>query len=310
METKALCGIPARASQENENASLCNYGNPLISIVILTRNGGALFKELIEMIFLQKISSPFEVIVVDSSSTDGTSEFVKKYPIRLFEIREEEFLFGTTRDYAFEKAKGKYIVTLSQDVVPANEFWLQNLVHPLIRGHADVVQGKVVIPRNREIFFWERKGVFYFTSEGKEFIKTHSNIPLSCCSLSIKKEAWLNTRFGNTVMCEDKVIQKKLFENNYRIIMAEHSVAYHGHRYNLSSLIKRCENEGLGWRCAGVTYGISEMIWDLVPKIWTCKMFMIGLLSREIKTLAETLFMFVRPICLFKGNRFNKAYKK
>jgi rhamnosyltransferase len=302
--------ISAKTNQENENTPLSNYENPLISIVILTRNGGTLFKKSIEMIFSQKISYPFEVVVLDSSSTDGTLEFIKRYPIRLFEINEKEFSFGPTRDYAFGKAQGKYIVTLSQDVIPANESWLENLVSPIISGDGDVVQGRIIIPKDREIFFWERKGFFYFTSEGKEFIRNYSNIGLSCCSLSMKKEVWFNTLFGDAIMCEDKVIQKKLLENNYKIIMAEDSFAYHGHKYNLNSLIKRSENEGLGWRCAGVTYRFSQMIKDLLPKMRVYKMFIFGLFCREIKTPAEALFLLIRPIYLFKGNRFNKAYKK
>ena len=302
--------ILAITNNEDEKTTRSNYDNPLISIAILTMNGGTLFKKSIEMIFSQKISYPFEVVVVDSSSTDGTLEFVKRYPIRLFEIEEKEFSFGHTRDYAFGKAQGKYVVTLSQDVIPANDSWLENLINPIINDGADVVQGKIIIPGDRKIFFWERKGLFYFTSEGKEFIKHYSNIGLSCCSLSMKKDVWLKTRFGDAIMCEDKVIQKKLIENNYKIIMAENSFAYHGHQYNLNSLIKRCENEGLGWRCAGVTYRFSQMIKDLLPKMRDYKMFMIGLLDREIKTPAEALFLLIRPIYLFKGNRFNKAYKK
>ncbi|NWF91942.1 MAG: glycosyltransferase family 2 protein [Syntrophaceae bacterium] len=269
-----------------------------------------LFKKSLEMIFLQKIAYPFEVIVVDSSSTDDTLDFVRKHPIRLFRISEEEFSFGPTRDYAFEKAEGEYIVTLSQDVVPANESWLENLVRPIINGMCDVVQGKIIVPECKDIFFWEKKGLFYFTSEGKDFIKKHSNVGLSCCSLCIKKEAWLKTRFGNAPMCEDKAIQKKLTEGNYRIIASEASVAYHGHEYNLKSLRKRCENEGLGWRYAGVTYRFSDLIKDLFPKKTMYKVLIQGLLNGEIRSVTEALFLFIRPVYLFKGNRLNTTYKR
>ena len=286
-----------------------NVDKPVVSIVILTKNGGELFKKSIEMIFSQKISYPFEVVVVDSSLADGTLEFVKRYPIRLFKIKENEFSFGHTRDYAFGKAQGKYIVTLSQDVVPANDFWLEKLIQPLVEDKSDVVQGEVVVPVDRNVFYWERKGLFYFTTEREEFSKRYSEIGLSCCNLAMKHEAWLNTGFGNAVMNEDKVIQKKLIEKGFRIVRATDAVAYHGHQYTLESLKIRCENEGLGWKCAGVSYDFSRMAHDLVQKKWIYRLLFLGLIKREIKTVAEALFLFIRPIYLYRGNRFNKAYK-
>lgn len=284
-------------------------GKPDVSIVILTKNGGTLFKKSIEMIFSQKINYSFEVIVVDSSSTDETLDLINKYPIRLFGIKEEAFSFGTTRDYAFAKANGKYIVTLSQDVVPANEYWLEKLISPLVEDHADVVQGEVVVPPDRNVFYWERKGLFYFTTEREEFSKRYSNIGLSCCNLGIKHEAWLSTGFGDAVMNEDKVIQKKLIDKGFRIVRALDAVAYHGHQYTLQSLKRRCENEGLGWKCAGVRYDLSRMARDLVQKRWIYRLLFLGLIKREIRTVAEALFLFIRPVYLYRGNRFNKAYK-
>ena len=110
-------------------------------------------------------------------------------------------------------------------------------------------------------------------------------------------------------MNEDKVIQKKLVEGGYRIVWAHDSIAYHGHRYNLKSLKKRCENEGLGWRCAGVRYRFSQMIKDLLKKKGVHGMLFKGLLNREIKTPAEALFLLIRPLYLFKENRFGKTLK-
>lgn len=283
--------------------------NSLVSIVILTKNGGKSIASCLSSIYSQRTSFPFEVIAVDSGSTDDTLGYIENYPVQLYSIKPDEFAFGPTRDYAFSLTKGQYIVTLSQDVIPANENWLVELVKPLIDDKADVVQGRIIVPENGDIFFWERKGLFYFTSEGQGFISRYGNLGLSCCSVSFKREAWLNTRFGNVLMNEDKVIQKKLFENGYKIIRAYDSIAYHGHSYRLKSLKNRCENEGLGWRCAGVTYHFSQMIKDLVQKKWVYGLLVRGVLNGEIKSLSEGLFLLIRPIYLLKGNRFTKSYK-
>lgn len=289
--------------------------DPIISIVILTKNGGSLFQSCLTTIFSQDIDLTYEVIVVDSGSTDDTLKSISKYPVRLFRIAPENFRFGPTRDYAFSQAKGQYLVTLSQDVVPANRDWLTKILAPLLADTADVVQGLTITPENkhnynREIFFWEKKGLFYFTSEGNDFIKKYGNIPLSCCSLAIKQKVWLKTGFGEVLMNEDKALQKKLVEKNYRIVLAKDSLAFHGHNYTVKSLISRCENEGLGWKCIGISYSFSQMLKDLTPQKKIYFFFLKSLQNKEITSMSELLFLFIRPIYIYKGNRFGKKFKQ
>ena len=134
---------------------------PLVSIAILTKNGGKVFESCFSKIYSQVTDFAFEVVIIDSGSTDGTLEYIKRHPVRLYEIKPYEFSFGSTRDYAFSLANGQYIVTLSQDVVPANREWLSKLVGPLMKDEADAVQGRTILPRDTELFYWEKKGLFY-----------------------------------------------------------------------------------------------------------------------------------------------------
>lgn len=280
-----------------------------VSVVVLTKNGGALLRRCIERIFSQKVSFAYEMVVVDSGSTDGTLNFLKNYPVRLFRIKPESFCFGLTRDYGFQQTKGQYIVTLSQDTVPANEYWLQKLVEPLQRDEADVVQGRAIRCGDRKVFYWEEIGLFYFTSEGRQFTMDYGGIGLSCCCLAMKRDAWNATRFGHVKMSEDKVIQKKLFEKGLRMMWAPDSFVCHGHNYTLRSLMKRCENEGFGWKYVGVKYGLFQMLRDLCQPKCVYGHFVKGLLQGKINNLSTLLFLLVRPICLFRGNTFNKTVK-
>lgn len=52
---------------------------PLLSIVMITYNHAPYIKEAIESCLSQKTSFPFELIVCDDASTDGTSEIVSQY---------------------------------------------------------------------------------------------------------------------------------------------------------------------------------------------------------------------------------------
>ena len=112
-----------------------------------------------------------EVIVVDSGSTDCTLEYIKGYPIRLYEIKPHEFSFGPTRDYAFGLANGQFIVTLSQDVVPANREWLSKLVEPLMQNKADAVQGRTILPRDKALFYWEKRDFFILPVKERSFLR-------------------------------------------------------------------------------------------------------------------------------------------
>jgi len=101
-----------------------------VSIFIPTKNAGPKFQKTLENIFLQLYKN-FEVIILDSGSTDKTLSIIKKFKTHLYKIKPNEFGHGKTRNLALKLARGEYIVYLSQDALPANQFWLSNLIKSL-----------------------------------------------------------------------------------------------------------------------------------------------------------------------------------
>jgi len=98
-----------------------------VSIIIPTYNGGVLFKSVLDNVFNQDLR-PDEVIVIDSSSTDGTEKIAKDYPVRFVKIKQTEFGHGKTRNYGAKLAKGEYVVFLTQDAVRVTSFGLRILL--------------------------------------------------------------------------------------------------------------------------------------------------------------------------------------
>lgn len=104
---------------------------------------------------------PFEVIIVDSGSNQEDIQMISEYPVTLHEIKPNQFNFGLTRDYGFSLANGQYIVTISQDVIPMDEFWLSNLTLPFTSDKNIVaIQGIEKKPTDKKVFFGKRSIVF------------------------------------------------------------------------------------------------------------------------------------------------------
>lgn len=110
-------------------------------------------------------------------------------------------------------------------------------------------------------------------------------------------------------MNEDKAIEMKLKEKKYKILQNPKAVCYHGHQYSFESLIKRLENEGFGWKCLNERYYFSDMLKDLFQPRWVYGALLRGIAHRQIRSPAEMLYIFLRPILIYKGNHFHSAYK-
>ena len=279
----------------------------LVSIVYLTKNGGQKFRESLNVVFSQLVDFEYEVIVVDSGSTDGTLEYVKSRPVRLYEIPPDEFNFGLTRDFGFSLANGEILIAISQDAIPVGSSWLKNITSPFKDPSVEVVQAPDVLPPTGRFFYWERIRLFSFTRESRRWIKAHNNIGLSFTGCAIRRRAWETAHLGRVEMNEDKVFQKKIADKGYKIVIAPDATNYHAHTYTLPSLVKRCENEGLGWRMADQGYSLLDMLLDLVnPVILLALIF--GIITFRVRSLAELLFPVIRPIFVFKGNHFTRQF--
>lgn len=277
----------------------------LISIGILTKNAGPMFKECLSRILNQEIELPYEIVILDSGSTDGTTEITAKAGGKIFTILPEEFSFGSSRDKLFSLCKGDFLVTLSQDAIPLDGKWLENLTKPLRDGVAEICQGFEQYPS--DAFYWIKNNKFYFTRENLSFKKRYGHIGISCVNLAMTKFTWERVHFGPIPICEDKLFQKRATAVGLRALRCHDAKVIHGHQYGLLGLMQRCVNEGMGWRHLGERYKARDMLKDLC-KFDIHGMTIHGIRTGEIRALSEILFPLIRPIGLFFGNRFLRDF--
>ena len=104
---------------------------PSISIVVPTLNGASTLPSLLEALSRQRVDRPFDVVAVDSGSTDGTVELLRASGVTLITIPGRTFNHGLTRNLGIEASTGELIVLIVQDAVPASDTWLTALTQPL-----------------------------------------------------------------------------------------------------------------------------------------------------------------------------------
>ena len=107
-------------------------GSPSISVIIPTLNAESEISALLSALEAQTLK-PREILVVDSSSEDGTAAKVLNHPeVELIEIDRADFNHGLTRDMALRRTSGDIVCFLTQDAFPASDGYIENLIAPMV----------------------------------------------------------------------------------------------------------------------------------------------------------------------------------
>jgi len=225
-----------------------------ISVFIPVKNGERYLDSALKAVFSQDINFKFEVIVIDSSSRDKTLDIIKKYPIRFYEIKEDDFNHGSTRNFGISKAMGRYVILMTQDAVPCDNRWMNRLVDNL--EHDDSVAGVYSrqIPHEDASVFAQIRTSRFLTSRREKRISWAGNAEdynkltpaekyrfcnFDNVSSCIRKAVWENFKFSRTEFGEDTEWAKSVLEAGYKIVYEPDSMVYHSHDYSISGWYKR-----------------------------------------------------------------------
>ena len=236
---------------------------PDVSIVVLVYNGEQYLNEVLASIFDQRTGFCFEVIAIDSGSTDRSLEIIGKYPVRLHGINKGEFGHGKTRNLGARLGAGKYIIFLTQDATPASNTWLENLVGAV--DEDDRVAGSYSrqLPRPdcnpmemRDISIGAPpvsivKKVDFKDEFQKKTYEDHYQqfILFSDVSSCVRKSFFERTPFNEDIlMMEDQEWCKAAIEAGYRVVYEAASAVYHSHNHPLRAVYKRHFDYGVSLR--------------------------------------------------------------
>ncbi|MBM6683715.1 glycosyltransferase family 2 protein [Collinsella intestinalis] len=114
----------------------------MVGLVVPTLNAEKEIRTLLDAVMAQT-RVPDDILIVDSSSDDDTVRIAESYPgVRTMTIRRENFDHGGTRQLALDEVEGDFILFLTQDAVPADEHYVENLLVPFADPLVAMVYGR------------------------------------------------------------------------------------------------------------------------------------------------------------------------
>ncbi|WP_226409654.1 rhamnan synthesis F family protein [Synechococcus sp. MU1625] len=233
---------------------------PLVTVVIPVYNGGRLLKAVVESCLAQDLDQAFEVLLIDSASSDGCLETLPQDErLRLHRIRKEDFGHGRTRNLGVELARGKYVAFITQDALPANRMWLMNLIAPLqndpsVAGvfgchiahtdHGQLTAHDLDQHFNRWIFRSHRQPIELDADRQSSngVVSTHERF-YSDNNSCLRKSIWENLPLPDVVYGEDQLWAREILRQGYKKAYASTAVVRHSHEYGFRETVIRANTE-------------------------------------------------------------------
>lgn len=217
-----------------------------ISLVILTLNAGEEIGDLLKRLLAQTVV-PNEILVVDSASTDNTASIAKEYPgVRVLSIERKDFNHGLTRDMALREATGDIVCFMTQDAVPADDKFVENLIAPILSDGEIAISSGRQLPKADARRFEQLVRAFNYTDVSyvrskadvsKLGIKTY--FATDVCAAYRRSQYLELGGFGKTNMSEDMLMAAKAINAGYKVAYAANAEVYHSHNLTLKEQYRR-----------------------------------------------------------------------
>jgi len=216
----------------------------MISVIVTVRNEGRHIADLLDSLVIQE--PPFEIIIVDSGSTDKTQEIVreyeKKYDTVKLLIRGGKR--GESRNYGVEQAKGEVVAFTDGDCI-ANPFWLKEIRNGMREAH--IVAGKTI-----------QLGYLPFVELARvELFHRGKDVTWPSCNLAYMTDVFKEIKgFDPTFRtAEDIDLNYRALLAGYRLVYNEKAIIYHRARDTMVGFFKQAFWNGFGRKQLTMKHG-------------------------------------------------------
>jgi glycosyltransferase involved in cell wall biosynthesis len=143
----------------------CMRGQPLVSILIPSKNNGAVLKACIDSIFERTTYRPFEIVVINNGSTDAStldylSGLRRREGVRVLDYNVP-FNYSEINNAGVRSSRGELLVFLNDDTEVLSADWLSHMGGYAQLPHVGAVGAKLLYPGARTV---QHSGVLNLTN--------------------------------------------------------------------------------------------------------------------------------------------------
>ena len=221
-----------------------------VSIIIPALNAEKELPGLLKALSEQTTQAD-EIILTDSESTDRTRQIAEAEGVRVIPILRKDFDHGGTRDMALRATTGDIIVFLTQDAIPADKFFLANLIRPLEQEKVAVVTGRQLPKENATPM---EKLVREFNYPAASHIRSEADVEkmgikaFFCSDVCAAYNRRIYLELGGfdhpLKTNEDMFYAARAIRGGYRVAYEADARVFHSHNFTLKEQYRRNRIQG------------------------------------------------------------------
>jgi rhamnosyltransferase len=213
---------------------------PPVSIIMRSYNEGWALRETLPALRAQDYKN-WELIVIDSGSTDGSVDLIRQaQPQHFIQIKKEEYNPSRVMNHGMELAQTDFGIFLNADATPQGNNWLRPLVAALQDAKVAAVFGRQIPrPDCQAVFAHDYERCFGANRESTRWEHFFSMV-----SSGLRKDIWSRRGFLEKMQySEDDEYTRWCREQGYGVVYVPESVVMHSHNYTAQQAYKRSFGE-------------------------------------------------------------------
>lgn len=221
---------------------------PSIGVAVITHSARDHLPKCLPLL-LQSPLKP-RILVVNSSSNDGTVEEARRLGVETLVIPRRSFNHGSTRELARRRLGLPIIVMMTPDAYPTEAGMLEKLVAPLMKGEASLSYARQIPHEGADLFeAFPRTFNYPDQSHVRSLADTERwgvyNFFFSNCCAAYRNAVLDEIGgFPSVLTAEDTLVAANLLRSGHKIAYVAEAVVRHSHRYTLLQEFKRYFDTG------------------------------------------------------------------